>query len=133
MSSSMLNHRRFHPSMLNHRRFLVALNPENQCKTPGCQNPRYEREEGGFFDYCSLYCRDHPKEEGMGSTSQKLAKCRPCLCFLCTAGHVIVAPTMREECALPGCSKPRYQDPANGRIHDFCSRTHAAMANKSGT
>ena len=28
-------------------------------------------------------------------------------------------------CSLPNCGSPKYQDPSNGRIHEFCSRTHA--------
>ena len=41
----------------------------------------------------------------------------------------------REECGvcgLPNCKAYRYQDPANGRIHQFCSRSHAFEAKKKG-
>ena len=34
------------------------------CKTPGCKNGRYKRENNTYFDYCSLYCRDNQQEEG---------------------------------------------------------------------
>ena len=35
-------------------------------------------------------------------------------------------------CSLPGCNRPKYQDPANGRIHYFCGRTHASQAKAQG-
>ena len=35
-------------------------------------------------------------------------------------------------CSLPGCNRPKYRDPANGRIHDFCGRTHASQARAQG-
>lgn len=28
-------------------------------------------------------------------------------------------------CRLDGCSRPRFEEPATGRIHDFCGRSHA--------
>ena len=31
-------------------------------------------------------------------------------------------------CSLSGCNAPKYRDPANGRIHDYCGRTHAFQA-----
>lgn len=34
---------------------------ELQCKAPNCKDKRYPRPEekgGGFYDYCSLSCRD---------------------------------------------------------------------------
>ena len=37
-----------------------------------------------------------------------------------------------ETCSLPGCAKPKYVDPANGRVHDFCGRTHANEAHARG-
>ena len=33
--------------------------PELQCKTPGCYKQRYQNPSGGYFDYCSRYCRDN--------------------------------------------------------------------------
>ncbi len=38
----------------------------------------------------------------------------------------------RGECNLPNCTDPRYQDPANGRIHLFCTRSHASEAARTG-
>ena len=35
-------------------------------------------------------------------------------------------------CSLPGCTRPKYRDPANGRVHDFCGRTHANEARAQG-
>jgi hypothetical protein len=35
-------------------------------------------------------------------------------------------------CSLPGCNRPKYRDPANGRIHDYCGRTHASQAIAQG-
>jgi hypothetical protein len=37
-----------------------------------------------------------------------------------------------EKCSLPGCDKPRFVDPASGRVHDYCGITHANQAIKSG-
>ena len=37
-----------------------------------------------------------------------------------------------EPCNLPGCNKPKYVDPANGRVHDYCGRTHANQAQAAG-
>ena len=38
----------------------------------------------------------------------------------------------RGECSLPECKEYRYQDPANGRVHPFCSRSHASEARQIG-
>ena len=35
-------------------------------------------------------------------------------------------------CSLPGCMSPKYCDPANGRIHPYCGRSHAALARAQG-
>ena len=35
-------------------------------------------------------------------------------------------------CSLPGCTRPKYRDPANGRVHNFCGRTHATQARAQG-
>lgn len=37
-----------------------------------------------------------------------------------------------ELCNLPGCTRPRYVDPGNGRVHDYCGRTHANEAQAKG-
>lgn len=90
----------------------TVLSQDDMCKTPGCKNRRRKRENGGgYFDFCSLYCRDNQQKEG----------------------QAMVPMTMRDKCLLPGCKKFKYQDPCNRRIHDFCSRTHAAEASQNGT
>lgn len=38
-----------------------------------------------------------------------------------------------ETCIFPNCTKPRYVDPANGRVHDYCGRTHANQAQATGS
>ena len=35
-------------------------------------------------------------------------------------------------CSLPGCSRVKYVDPANGRVHDYCGRSHAFQAQQQG-
>lgn len=35
-------------------------------------------------------------------------------------------------CILPECHKPKYRDPANNRLHDYCGRSHAMEAQKRG-
>ena len=51
------------------------------------------------------------------------------LCIITVALYNIsVCLASGEICSLPGCNKPRYVDPSNGRIHDFCSRTHTGQA-----
>ena len=35
-------------------------------------------------------------------------------------------------CDLPDCVKMKYQDPSNGRVHNFCSRSHAEQAKLEG-
>lgn len=37
------------------------------------------------------------------------------------------------QCSLVGCSKPKYRDVSNGRLHDFCGRTHANLGQSQGT
>ena len=49
--------------------------------------------------------------------------------------HIVQAMLPLKElgiCNLPGCTKYNYQDPANGRVHPFCSRTHASQAIQIG-
>lgn len=35
-------------------------------------------------------------------------------------------------CKLVDCDRSRYQDPSNGRIHEYCSRSHAFLAKETG-
>ena len=37
-----------------------------------------------------------------------------------------------EMCSLPGCTKQRYVDPSNNRVHDYCGITHANQALSRG-
>ncbi len=37
------------------------------------------------------------------------------------------------QCQFPQCTSPKYYDPANGRMHDFCGRSHAYQARVQGT
>ena len=37
------------------------------------------------------------------------------------------------QCSFPQCTSPKYYDPANGRVHDFCGRSHAYQARMQGT
>ena len=41
-------------------------------------------------------------------------------------------PSELGKCMLPGCNKNKYQDPSNGRIHDYCCRSHGFKANQEG-
>ncbi len=36
-------------------------------------------------------------------------------------------------CQFPQCGRQKYCDPANGRVHDFCGRSHAYRARVEGT
>lgn len=42
-------------------------------------------------------------------------------CFYCLFRPV----RSKHVCRLDGCSRPRFEEPANGRVHDFCGRSHA--------
>ncbi len=44
----------------------------------------------------------------------------------------MIALSERGSCSLPGCENSRYQDPSNGRIHEFCSRSHASQSKQTG-
>ena len=46
---------------------ILALQiPQNlQCATPGCKKQKYPNPNGGYFDYCSLYCRENGLTSGM--------------------------------------------------------------------
>lgn len=35
-----------------------------QCATPGCTKQKYRNDQGGYFDYCSKYCRDNRLSSG---------------------------------------------------------------------
>ena len=37
----------------------AAVPPHLQCSTPGCPRPKYPNPDGGYFDYCSRYCRNN--------------------------------------------------------------------------
>jgi len=39
---------------------------------------------------------------------------------------------LKKMCKFPGCDKPCYVEP-NGKVHDYCGRTHANQAKKSIT
>ncbi|CAI8018713.1 hypothetical protein GBAR_LOCUS11341 [Geodia barretti] len=88
--------------------------PEMKCKTPGCTRQKRARDEGGgYYDYCGRSCRDgsfRTKPAGIIHVHHK---------FFSAAG---------EKCSLPGCDKPRFVDPASGRVHDYCGITHANQA-----
>ncbi len=45
----------------------------------------------------------------------------------------MIALSERGSCSLPGCEESRYQDPSNGRIHEFCSRSHASQSKPKQT
>ena len=34
-------------------------------------------------------------------------------------------PTNPPRCSLPGCARPRFRDPATGRLHEYCGKGHA--------
>ena len=40
--------------------------------------------------------------------------------------------TESEQCMLPGCTKRKYYDVANQRMHDYCGRGHAYEAQQKG-
>ena len=48
------------------------------------------------------------------------------------ADAVMLSPQECGKCQLPGCEEHRYQDPANCRVHHFCSRSHASQARAKG-
>lgn len=47
-------------------------------------------------------------------------------------GFAMLKPENRGTCKLADCEKFRYQDPSNGRIHEYCSRSHAFLAKETG-
>ena len=51
-------------------------------------------------------------------------------CLLCIVRRVQAAPG--NQCALYGCSAPRFFDQQTGHTHDFCGRTHAKTAASRG-
>lgn len=84
-----------------------TIEPGLKCKTAGCIRQKRRREDGnGYYNYCGRSCRD-----GTFRTTPAVAG---------------------ETCIFPNCTKPRYVDPANGRVHDYCGRTHANQAQATG-
>ena len=59
--------------------------------------------------------------------STAINNCAPCVLLTFTYSTAVGEP-----CNLPGCKKPKYVDPANGRVHDYCGRTHANQAQAAG-
>ena len=86
------------------------------CKLPGCNEPVLY-DNGRVHEYC---CRRHADEalaRGLRPASNRPLQGQS---------------TPANRCSLPGCSAPRFVDPTNGFIHDFCGRTHAREATSLG-
>ena len=62
-----------------------------------------------------------------------LSEYRLFLILLSPASTPNMALTSHGTCQLPGCTRPKYCDPANGRVHDWCGRGHAYQARIQGT
>jgi hypothetical protein len=88
------------------------------CKLAGCNQPVFfEEGTGRVHDFCCLTHAQMAREAGVWPASNRRLQ-----------GHA--HPDNR--CALPGCSAPRFADPATGFVHDFCGRTHAQQAQARG-
>lgn len=120
--------------------------PELQCKTPGCLRQRYPMNNGkGYHDYCSLTCRDSKQilTSGMKYPQRNRLIVYLIVCTKSTPLHDLLlifnsasTPNLSSAgygtCSLPGCGLPKYCDPANGRVHDYCGRSHAYQAQQQG-
>jgi len=109
-----------------HSHFLLTATvaADMQCKTPQCTRPRRCMEDGkGYYDFCSISCRD----SGMTSSCMPHAIHAHSWCMTLLSLSAASGP-----CSLPGCTRPKYVDPANGRIHDYCGRRHAKEAQAKG-
>ena len=92
------------------------------CSLPGCSEPVYfDRQSGRVHEFCSLTHSEEAKGMGLIGPSNRQRQHRP---------GAPVDPSVR--CSLPGCTAPRFVDPANGFMHDFCGRTHAREASARG-
>ena len=205
-----------------------------RCETPGCPKQKCPNPSGGYFNYCSRYCRDHRihlpgmewiyfsrhnvkfKKLDTGqrwleilSVASSVMLCWLRVYLMCTCSFVVwygtptskcvciniwksgqtntmllgwrwisnmcrllvdsgfanwciyvmyrinpwvsrstwyyissifftaSTPNLQDPsgygtCSLPGCIRPKYFDPANGRVHDFCGRTHTTQARAQG-
>ena len=105
-----------------------SVQPEMKCKTQGCSREKRAREDGnGYYDYCGKSCRD-----GKFRTAPAGIHTPP---YEVEFGDIFLSVlyvAAGETCSLPGCTKQRYVDPANNRVHDYCGRTHANQALSRG-
>ena len=45
-------------SIDKHEMYLHCISERSRCRTPGCTRPKHRRPSGGYYDYCSIGCRD---------------------------------------------------------------------------
>ena len=90
------------------------------CKLPGCgEQVYYDERDERVHDFC---CKSHALQaidEGLHPPSQRVNQ---------LGGRLSAA----QQCSLPGCTAPKFQDPDTGEWRDYCGRTHARLASLRG-
>ncbi|MBN2479086.1 MAG: hypothetical protein JXA94_02545 [Parachlamydiales bacterium] len=87
-----------------------------RCIFPGCTKPVFVEPTGRVHNYCS---RAHAQQDGALPTTGL----RPSFQSPTAQATQRVAKT----CMYRGCTKPVFVE-QNGRVHDYCGRTHAQLA-----
>jgi len=76
--------------------------PNMRCKTPGCPLARRRMDDGsGYYDYCSLNCRDmgqRPQPSGMSSFSPSVLLYVSQSCFTVLSCAILVTVNCQHTC-----------------------------------
>jgi hypothetical protein len=90
------------------------------CKLPGCaEQVYYDESNGRVHDFCCKSHADQAIADALHPPSQRPNQ---------QGGRLSAA----EQCALPGCTAPKFQEPDTGELRDYCGRTHARLASERG-
>ena len=91
------------------------------CKLPDCnEEVFFDPSDGRVHEFC---CKTHALiaiDRGLHPPSNKSHQ----------MGSRLSA---AEQCALPGCTAPKFRDPDTGELRDYCGRSHARLASQRGT
>ena len=90
------------------------------CKLPGCnEEVYYDEAEERVHEFC---CKSHALQainDGLHPPSQK-------------GNQLGSRIPVSQQCALPGCTAPKFCDPDTGEVRDYCGRSHARLASQRG-
>lgn len=91
------------------------------CKLPECnEEVFYDSSDERVHEFC---CKTHALEaidRGLHPPSNRPKQ---------MGGRLHAS----QQCALPGCTAPKFHDPDTGEVRDYCGRSHARLASQRGT